>query len=351
MTTSKRRRSSSSNPPTPPAEPRVESLMSEKPLTAATIKPISPHRQPLPEVERMGSILRRVREQRGEQLENISDYLRIRREYLVALENSRYDELPADAYVIGFLRTYANYLGLEGKGAIDQYRREMAGRRRKPQLVLPQPITEGRAPTAVILIGATIAVMLIYALWYGLSSSERAVVTTPPAMPQTGSYKQPNAIALEAPAPPAAAASITPTVIPTVAAATVVAPPPVTLAATTDKTDKNETVKNEAAPGRPQGQVYGDPVSRSRVIIRVDKQSWVLVADSQGNTVFDHIMKPGDTYKLPNRQGLTLTTGNGGGIILSLDGVDLPRFAEEGRVVRNISLNPDELKSNTPAAD
>ena len=62
----------------------------------------APQRQATLDLDRIGDILKRVRVQRGEELEAISEYLRIRPSYLMALEENHYEELPADAYVIGF---------------------------------------------------------------------------------------------------------------------------------------------------------------------------------------------------------------------------------------------------------
>lgn len=94
-------------------------------------------------VSRIGDILRRVRESRGESLDAVSDYIKIRTHYLEALEASKYQSLPADTYAIGFLKTYADYLGLDGKAAVAQFRREVSGRPRQPNLYMPQPEPEG----------------------------------------------------------------------------------------------------------------------------------------------------------------------------------------------------------------
>jgi cytoskeleton protein RodZ len=312
------------------------------------------------EAERIGDILRRKREQRGETLEAIADYLCIRPNYLAALEHSRYEELPADAYVIGFLRTYAAYLDYDGKAAIDQYHSEMAGRRRKPQLNMPQPISEGRAPTAAILVGALLAGLLIYALWYGLSTSNRAVISVPPPLPSTSSTAPAGNEHAEtgasinlpsAPPPelsPLTASSPKPELPP---AATAPETPPVTTASPPPAPSQNTADKNNATNNSvpPKGQVYGDSSPSGRVALRVEKESWVLIADKHGNTLFDKILKPGDIYKAPNTKGLTLTSGDGGSVVLMLDGVDLPRLTDDSRVVRGLSLDPDALKARTQA--
>ena len=156
------------------------------PKDAPTVANVAGKAKPESGADRIGDTLRAARGARGDDLYHIAEYLCIKPAFLIALENSRYDELPADAYVIGFLRTYANFLGVDGKQAVDRYRYEMAGRRRKPVLSMPIPVSEGRAPTGILMVGATVAVLLIYALWYGLSSSNRAEVNTPPALPVAG---------------------------------------------------------------------------------------------------------------------------------------------------------------------
>jgi cytoskeleton protein RodZ len=73
-----------------------------------------------------------------------------------------------------------------------------------------------------------------------------------------------------------------------------------------------------------------------------------MVTDDSGKAIFDHVLKAGETYKVPNRPGLSLTTGNGSGIILSLSGVDLPKVASGApHVVRDIPLDPDRLSTLT----
>lgn len=60
-----------------------------------------------------GALLRRQRENRGLSLESAAEATKIGKNYLAALENDRYADLPSPAYLKGFLRTYAAYLGLD----------------------------------------------------------------------------------------------------------------------------------------------------------------------------------------------------------------------------------------------
>jgi cytoskeleton protein RodZ len=357
MTTTRRTQQPRKNRDQPPKADEPISIT--KPLPGST----SYSDEPKVQLERIGDVLKRMREQRGDDLQYIADYLCIRRNFLEALENSHYDELPADAYVIGFLRSYANYLGTDGKEAIDRYRNEMAGRRNKPTLVLPTPISEGRTPSAIIMAGAAIAALLIYVMWYGLSTSDRTVVSTPPALPSTTVAETPppasipsadttapaallapppadSGIMLSSAAPPATTGL--PPAVPT-------ATPPATLAPLPDTTRKAAQPATQNVPG---GQVLNDTAKDSRVAIRALQSSWVLITDTHGQTVFDHVMKPGEVYKVPNKPNLMLTTGNGSGIALTLDGVDLPRLATgNSHAMRNIPLDSDHLRNLPPTPD
>ena len=76
-----------------------------------------------------------------------------------------------------------------------------------------------------------------------------------------------------------------------------------------------------------------------------------MVVDSKGQTVFDRVLKPGETYKVPDGPGINLTTGNAAGLILTLDGVDLPKLsggsaAGSSGIMRDIPLNAAHLKAH-----
>jgi cytoskeleton protein RodZ len=165
-------------------------------------------------------------------------------------------------------------------------------------------------------------------LWYALSSSDRAAVSTPPALPSATSSE-----ATTPPPVPVVSSLVAPVATPAVDNAAL--PQTIPTAPLTPSTTN--------AAG---AEVYGATNKKTHLTIRAAQSSWILIADSDGKTVFDHVLKPGDTYKVPDTEGLTLTTGNGSGIILNLDGVDLPKLSVGySHVMRNVPLDPDHLKS------
>jgi hypothetical protein len=72
----------------------------------------------------LGDQLRAERERRGEVLEQVSEATKIRKPYLDALESHDWKALPADVFTRGYVRTYAQYLGLDQEHLLRAYARE-----------------------------------------------------------------------------------------------------------------------------------------------------------------------------------------------------------------------------------
>lgn len=74
----------------------------------------------------IGNSLREARLRQGLEIPRIEADTKIRGKYLRALEEEQFDVLPGDTYVKGFLRTYADYLGLDGQLYLDEYNSRFA---------------------------------------------------------------------------------------------------------------------------------------------------------------------------------------------------------------------------------
>lgn len=69
----------------------------------------------------IGNSLREARLRQGLEFPRIEEETKIRGKYLRALEEEQFEALPGDTYVKGFLRTYADYLGLDGQLYVDEF--------------------------------------------------------------------------------------------------------------------------------------------------------------------------------------------------------------------------------------
>ncbi|HEY1384651.1 MAG TPA: DUF4115 domain-containing protein, partial [Dongiaceae bacterium] len=90
-----------------------------------------------------------------------------------------------------------------------------------------------------------------------------------------------------------------------------------------------------------------------KIVVRARLESWVQVNNAKKEAVFSRVLRVGETYTVPDEKGLTLTTGNAGGIDILVDGKKLKTLGAVGLVKRDIPLDPKKLKDGTafkPAA-
>lgn len=85
----------------------------------------------------VGQTLKAKREARKFSLEKVHRDTRISMKYLTALEEEKFDQFPAEVYVLGFLRSYARYLGLNGNETIGRYQETRAQAGEK-EAILPK---------------------------------------------------------------------------------------------------------------------------------------------------------------------------------------------------------------------
>jgi cytoskeletal protein RodZ len=140
----------------------------------------------------IGPSLREARTRRGFSSEDVQKAIRIRDRYLHALEEEKWELLPGDAYVKGFLRTYAEYLGLNGNLYVDEYNSRFA--HRDDQSLVPEamaPVETARIgflrPLAAI--AAIVAVVAAVAAWQlrGSPTTPAAAGSSAPSSPSSHS--------------------------------------------------------------------------------------------------------------------------------------------------------------------
>ena len=99
---------------------------------------------------------------------------------------------------------------------------------------------------------------------------------------------------------------------------------------------------NEPAP-----QVYGADNENARVVLRAKQDSWVQIRDEADELLLTRVLRRGDEYRVPDRSGLTLRTGNAGGIVIVVDGSPLAPIGPVRSVRGDIVLDPDQLLGGT----
>jgi cytoskeletal protein RodZ len=380
-----------------------------------------------------GAALRQTRLTYGRDLADVANQLRIRQVYLQAIEEGRFEALPGATYAIGFVRAYADYLGLDENEVVKRYKELRGGVNAQTNLVPPAPVAEGRLPAGPVLLFAVILAAAAYGGWYYLSLEGRdpgeVVAALPARIAQMVGMKPDEPVAPPEPAPAPTAASPAPAVpaaeapaekpaimpaetavekpaetavttipaepapavesvspapeqpatpaaiapVPPARAPEPASPSPVTettavpapaetapTAAETAAVPRQQAVAPAAAgasgsstspaagapPQAPEPSAQAAQPVDSRVVLRANASSWIEIRNAEERRVFSRLLRRGETYPVPLTPGLTLTTGNAGGLDVVVDGKTLPPLGKPGDVRRDVALDAEMLIKN-----
>jgi len=128
----------------------------------------------------IGASLREAREKRKLSLEKVQKELRIRERYLTALEEERWEILPGEAYTRAFLRSYAEFLGLNGTLYVDEYNERVAEHEDEP-FVPESLVREGRSRILFKTTAGVIAVAVVVAALVAFGSGGTTSTSLQPA--------------------------------------------------------------------------------------------------------------------------------------------------------------------------
>ena len=329
----------------------------------------------VPGQPRAGVELRIARERLGWALPDVAAMLRIRPSYLEAMEAGRFGHLPGKVYALGFLRSYATALGLDPEEMARRFQAETGEGTKQPELAFPVPVAERGLPAGGFILLGLILAAVAYTGWYHLSGEGKLpaeTVTPVPARLATlaeqalpgpdGRIPVPAMPALAAPRPdengmfePRHAAAENPLL-----AAEDTTPAPIVEAAKPSQilsVAPNTAVAMPVERVQPQARETALPMSQPdqvtadgvRVTLRFTGETWVQIKERGGPVLISKIMKTGDTFPVPSRPNLVLTTGNAGRVEVLVDGTLAPAIGGAGSVRKDVPLDADQLKAGLPA--
>lgn len=316
-----------------------------------------------PAGDRVGEFLRASRENRGWTVEQVAKALRLSAGHLESIEASRFAALPGKAYIVGFIRAYAALLELDVDAVMTRLRSEMAHVPDQQDLVFPQAPTERRIPGGALISLSVCALIAVYAAWYYqtaqhhvrrdvVASTPIAVVEAPP-VPEAAvaaALSSENSAVTLAPrqTAPISPAPVQVDATPGRAPAVALAPPP-----TYDFSSQSPIARSGAAvqaaevPGMNWTAQAGPS---SPIMLRATEPSWIEIRSAGGEVVYNKLMKPGDSYPVPSRPDLKLTTGNAGGLDIMVGNETVPKLGRSGAVMRDIALDATKLLGGAATA-
>ena len=302
-------------------------------------------------LETVGQDLRTARLRRGEDLATVSRALKIRKEHLDAVEEDRIESLPGKTYAIGFVRSYAGYLGLDVTAMVERFKEEISGRHDEHTPAIAQiPDEETRhLPRGWRIVAGVVVLLLGYGAWHLFSSGSTQVAVPPPPSlsPPKAAVAKPAPTPVPAPTQTASAAPVTPAPSTKSAGSTVA--PSASMSSLPASAQPSTQVKPPAPDsavstiGATGGTVYGEQNRNPRVVLKAKSDTRITVRGEDGSLYLNRDLKAGDTYMVPNLPDLYLATSNAGAIEVALDGQVLGPVGQSQEILGRVSLDPQSL--------
>lgn len=267
----------------------------------------------------IGQELRGARISKGDDLTTISRILKIRREHLEALESDNLSALPGRTYAVGFIRAYAEYVGLNPAKTVERFKAEIAGRDEPSstagfkELEEEPGLSRGWIVIAIIVL-AVIGYGAYYLFTAPSAQTNPTIAAVPSQMVDKPAKPKPRRVAALPPKP------VTPA--PAAATAAPVVPPP-----------------HPAVQPGPGGTMFGKWNLNPRIVLQITQPTHILVQDEAGKTYINRILRPGDIYQVANRTGLALTAEHGNAVVLNIDGKPSGTVGNSADAVAAMSLD------------
>tara|TARA_R110001592_G_scaffold16881_14_gene71737 strand:- start:29411 stop:30346 length:936 start_codon:yes stop_codon:yes gene_type:complete len=263
----------------------------------------------------VGEALRRTRLYYGKSLEDIEKALRIRACQIDAIERGDLAALPGRVYAIGFVRSYAEYLDLDGGKVVQLFKTQyMGAQNNNAALSFPVPASETKTPALWLVVFALIFASGFIVYWNNRHQPDRAIVEQIETMPER----------IEA------------------HINTAIKPNIVNDASDTLLTTVNGTVEQQQSPIENMG---GDDAHQGGIILKILGDSWVEIKNAEGGVLVSKVLENGDEYFVPDNPGLSMSLGNAANVEILVKGRPLMPLGNDGEVRRNIPLNTNYLKT------
>jgi cytoskeleton protein RodZ len=109
--------------------------------------------------------------------------------------------------------------------------------------------------------------------------------------------------------------------------------------------DQLKTATAVPVPQPSDGRVYGAENKDAHIILKANAPVWLRIEDAQGNAVMTQMLNTGDTYRVPNREGLIALSRDGGRLTYLIDGQEKGVLGPPGKILVSEKLDVSALEA------
>lgn len=332
----------------------------------------------------LGASLRQKREALGWRIEDVAEHLKIRASVLEALEHEQYEILPDRVYLLGFLKSYASFLGLDSQKVIAELSQKnihvpSSGKIKVADISFLQGHKTRTTPIGLFLGVGCFFTACVYGGWYYVKGYDIPFHHNSPALEQAP-VAQNDA---QHPLNVADNQALTAPVLGTArqegstingveggnmgdaqredARNDIAQPlsPPQNLVSPAETASSpfvrhdmsnGEDKKKDAQPvdfSASDKAAGAQPASDKKLItLYAGEDSWISIKDSHNKIIFSGILKKGGQWQGDDSQGpYFLTTGNAGGVYFKSENMQTPPLGNKGIVRHDLKITADDIMS------
>ena len=272
----------------------------------------------------IGDELRRARTSKNLSIEKAAEALNIRPIYIEALENNKTDAFPAPVYGVAFLRSYADYLGLESDVLVRQYKEKNV---LLSNMSTDFPIhSETKViPDKRVLIGVGVVLLLLVIGIAGIVHFNKTVSENESAITTEMQIMETLPIETDVPVE--------------------------TILSGMEEETLNQAIETQVTtvqsivedyPGL-TGEHFGKS-ENARVVLVAKEEVWISVSN-QNKIVFNRVLNKGDAYFVPaDEKELRLKTGNAPALSVYVDKMPKGSLSKTKKVMNNVKLEANTFQ-------
>jgi len=248
-----------------------------------------------------GELFTKAREEAGLSLDEVARELKIRTGFLSALENGSFEKLPPDVYARGYIKEYAQYLGIPPEPLLEEYAKRrilLCTSGRQERASVGKKISLRRMSLIVSLVFAVFTFLYLFSLGHRIPDKTpniSKIYTLPPAQEELRGSISDN--------------HVTATTLPAL----------------------SEVLPRE-----------------NRLTLTALETSWIRI-EREGKKDEEVLLKANESREWTSRNEFSLKIGNAGGVKITLNGSDLGVPGEKGRVLR-LRLPKEEIPQSSSDA-
>ena len=282
------------------------------------------------ELSSVGKLCLDARLNKGLTQEQAGTLLKVRVKIIKDFEDGENIDLPGLAYKVGFVRSYARLLDLDGDLLVKEFKEslELASFKEEYKFLTPELNKNKFLPIGVVI--SVFIAILSYTGWYYSDRIKKIEQVsdqkTEETFSKTAEIENNSYVIIEENFSNNFPSS-----------------------KTNDKNKVQElnpkiTLKDNKAESIVPKNTELSATANERdpsteMVLKATGNSWVEIEDMEGNILMTRLMRPGETYVVPNLNGLTFNTGNAGALSLSQGDVIIPKLGEIGEIITARPLN------------